>query len=327
MKNRAKALLDTNVWRYLADANAGLALSQASLTGGVEIVVVPAVVAEIRAFKDNDLRKRILQLLGNSLWTRTMPDFYSECAEVLSEIRRLRPHWINASPDLREFRRLRYDWVRRTGGFWERASKDIATPVTTESKRSESELELARAESKANRSSVRTQNPRGEHTDLKLVYNDVIQCGKGWDGSPVEYWRVPSLHLFERELRIYASPFREFLDCQVDVFQALADTESLNRLWLYELKAQNVPRQWLRGAFDFLQMWRSITPGSPVDSQLSTHLVDADWVVSADKNFVSMADRCHREAPFRTARARLAKGNRDGVVELLEWIGSGMEPL
>jgi hypothetical protein len=112
----------------------------------------------------------------------------------------------------------------------------------------------------------------------------------------------------------------------VDVLQALTDTGSLNRLWLYELQANNVPRQWLRGAFDFLQMWRSITPGSPVDSQLSTHLVDADWVISADKNFVTMADRCHKEAPFKTARARLVKGNQDGVCELLEWIGSGMAP-
>ena len=244
--------------------------------------------------------------------------------EVLTEIRRCRPHWCIASPDLSEFRRLRYDWKRKAGGYWDRVYRDQNPPITDESLRSEGELKLAREEYKTNRTSVAKLHPKGEHNQLQAIFHEFVQMLPGWDGNPVEYWRVPSLNMFSTELMIYASPVREWLDSQVDVFQMLADSESVNHLWLHEMQAANVPRQWLREAFEFIQMWRSVTPGNPVDSQLATYLTEVDVVISADKNFVHMATRCHNEAPFRTAQAILIGGHNAGVSQLLEMIRNGM---
>jgi hypothetical protein len=324
MSNRVKVMLDTNVWRYLIDADSVMALSRACIASGVQIVVAPALVDEVRAFKDDMLRKRILKAISWQRWSRLMPDIYLECLEVLSEIRRCRPEWCIHAPKLTEFNRLKYDWGRRSGGFWDRAGRDDEVRVTDESLRSDTELRLARAQYKANRSSVMNYSRQGEHTRLQDVYHEPPQGTPGWNGDPIEYWRMPSLHLFLNELMIFASPVREWMDCQVNFAAMLATPQSVNRLWLHDMQSIAVPRQWLRGSFEFLQMWRTITPGSPIDSRLSVHLVDVDVVVSADKNFVYAANRCCEQAPFKTARASLISGGPEGVKELLAVIEGGM---
>ena len=55
------------------------------------------------------------------------------------------------------------------------------------------------------------------------------------------------------------------LDSEIDVPAMLSSTESMNRLWLHELDPAAVPRQWLRGSFEFLQAWHKVTTGTPGD--------------------------------------------------------------
>ena len=69
----------------------------------------------------------------------------------------------------------------------------------------------------------------------------------------MEYQRLPCPYFYQAELMISASPVREWLDNEFDVFAMLADTKSMNRLWLHELDPRQVPRQRLRGAVEFPQ--------------------------------------------------------------------------
>lgn len=48
-----------------------------------------------------------------------------------------------------------------------------------------------------------------------------------------------------------------------------------------------------------------------------SYLTRADLVASADKNLIAFANRCHAEAPFRTAKGLLVKGGHAGVEDLL----------
>lgn len=100
----------------------------------------------------------------------------------------------------------------------------------------------------------------------------------------------------------------------------LSNDESMNRLWFHELDARNVPRQWMRGAFEFLAAWHKVTSGTPGDCTLATYLPEADTVVSADKNFITFANRCNAEAPFKTATGVRVQGGEAGVRDLLELI-------
>jgi hypothetical protein len=71
------------------------------------------------------------------------------------------------------------------------------------------------------------------------------------------------------------------------------------------------------GAFEFLQAFSKVTTGNPVDSQLSSHLLDVDVLVSADRNFVRFAEKCRVDAPFTLAEAELVPGSVNAVSELL----------
>jgi hypothetical protein len=311
-----RLFLDTNVWSYVADCGAGSDLASAARGSKVEIVVSPAVVDEAIALPNETARKRVLALVADPRWKRLMPESYSESIEVKQEILRLRPTWKVVSPKLTEVNRLRYDWVRRSGGFWHRVREGVAPKVTDESLRADREFALAKKESYRIRQRLVGAKPAGD-SHLQHVAGLPDTDTPGWSGDPVHYWRVPSLYFFRRELLIYASPVREWIDAEVDVAAMMCDRASMNRLWLHEMDPCNVPRQWLRGAFDFLQAWHKVTDGSPGDSRLATHLVEVDQFVSADKNFIRFAKRCHDEAPFPLAQARLVSGGRDGVDQLL----------
>ena len=57
-----RVLLDTNVWRTLADTNAGQRLSSAAARRGLEIAIAPCVVYETLRLEDIALRNRVLRI-------------------------------------------------------------------------------------------------------------------------------------------------------------------------------------------------------------------------------------------------------------------------
>ncbi len=312
-----KVLLDSNLWRYVANQNAGAALEQCALKSHVQLVVVPALVFEARELKDDPVRKAILKLLAQPAWTRLMPEAFLEAQEIKTAIRRFRPEWLVPSPDLTEVNALELDWRRDDGGFWSRAHDDTAPPVTNESLRGEREHDLARQESHEIRKRVLQRNQALGSISLRDAYTVPPCAPPGWQGKLVEYWRVPSLYHLQAELAVYASPFSEWLDSEIDLAAIAAVPESLTKLWYYEITANDAPRQWVRGSFELLQAFHKVTSGNPADSQLSSHLVDVDVLVSADRNFVRFAEKCRANAPFGLAQAHLVAGGVNAISELL----------
>lgn len=315
-----RVLIDTNLWSEVANQRAGDELAHAVRKGKKQLLVTPTVIEELRDRSRLDARRASLQVATRSDWIRLMPDAYNECQELKSEIRRLRPQWMLPNPSLKEVHRLRDDWIKREGSYWDRAREDSIEPVTDESQRRDSELQLARAQSREIRQRIHQSGVQGGSTHLQHVGHMPSPGTRGWTGKPVEYWRMPSLLTTREELQVYSSPYREWMDSEVDVFAMLYDEASMNQMWLHELDPRNVPRQWLRGAFEFLQGWFKVTDGTPCDSALAGFLVDADFALSADKNFIRFADRCYREAPFPTAQAQLISGGANGVQELIDFL-------
>lgn len=313
-----RVMLDSNLWRYVADANAGHVLEQRATNAGVEIAVVPMLVAEARGLKDDATRRAILGLLARETWTRLMPEAFLESQEIKDVIRRHRPQWMITLPDLSEQQVLEFDWQRSLGGFWSRAASDTPPLETDESQRGDREHALARVESQL----IRKQVVARKET-LPPEFNLRSACGvppesvPGLTRDPVEYWRVPSLYHLKAELGVYASPYREWLDAEINVATISESPESLARLWYYEVESRELPRQWIRGCFEFLQAHHRATSGNPVDSALGSHLVDVDAVLSADRNFVRFANTCCRDATFQMAQAQLVSGGTDAVQDLL----------
>jgi hypothetical protein len=316
-----KVFLDTNIWRYIADAGAFSTLESTASYNGIELVVAPALVYEVSNFRDDSLRKKILKMIASPSMVRLMPEAYLEAEEIKKMVEKYRQDWLIQDPDYSEINRLIDDWKSIEHGFWSRMADDISPPVTNESQRGELEHQLAQKESKEIRrrmSDKKSMLPKD--LDLKNVYFPLPVGQQGFEREVVEYWRVPSLYHFQAEFQIYASPYREWLDSFIDVSKVKAQSESLTELWYYQVSGYELPRQWVRGAFEYLQSFHKVTSGTPIDTQLSSHLIDVDVVMSADRNFIRFINQCRKDAPFSIAQEYLISGGADGVDEVFNYL-------
>jgi hypothetical protein len=301
-----RILLDTNVWRYLVDSDGLEAVYRAAKGADGAILACPAVLYEMLRCGDLSLRQRLVKAICRSRWIRMMPEAYEESMELLQETRRLRPLWLITSPNLREFNQLHADW-RGERGVWWRARRDAAEAGSWLEEVEGDLVSRARGGTVKLREEMRGQTPF-ERMELERWTATFPQQPAGWDGKPVETWRAMTLQYFASTLLTrdgaYA-PVREWLQPWLDVRAIRGDLASLTRLILHDTDARRMPRNWLRWAVATLQATRATSPGSAVDNQIGSYLVDADVFVTADKVFAAIVQRLRTEAPVPIARARL----------------------
>lgn len=315
-------LLDTNIWSYVADTNAMPRLLMATRKTRAKFLVAPGSVDEARAMPIQSLRIKLLETMTNKAWKRLMPEVFLECQEIKEALLAVRPKWENKKPPVdNAYQRGRHYFLRSKGGFWDLAKVDAPLPVTDESQRADRELELARIEVRDIRDRYKERNQNGafqRFEDVRLAVLDPI-VGK----RDVHYWRVSSAYNLQKELQVFASPYREFLDCFIDIDAMLEDPDDFERVWHDEVRPEHLKRQWLRTAMEYQQRWHKPTDGSPGDSRLAMHLIDADYFVTSDKNFAKCLEKIHTEAPFKTAKPLKVSGGQAGIEELLSFAARG----
>ncbi|MGE0315930.1 MAG: hypothetical protein AB7P21_30305 [Lautropia sp.] len=315
------AILDSNVWRYVADAGAELALIRAARSSPLRIAVAPAVLYEALRMRDADLRRRLARLMTEPGWERLMPEAYLEAMDVLDEMRCHRPGWLRQPPDQSRFNRFRYDWVRRRGGFWERAriatdkeSRDLALLDNNL-------MDRARDEARATRQTLQQDGWHYHSIRLSDVRAGWSDAAPGWDGRQVAAWRAAAVDS-TRTNWLRAGASRDWLEPFIDFHHIQYPDASWYQFWLDDVRETTLPREWLRWAVPFLQGMRKVTDGTPGDAQLAIYLVDADLLVTADRAFAEIVDRVREEAPFPLAQTLLLPAGTDGVNMLLMHLSS-----
>jgi len=314
-----RVLLDTNVWRYVADAGALDRLRQAAFARNVRIQVAPSVVYEALRTPDAALRARLLLVMTHRAWARLMPEVRDEAHEFLTEVRRLRPEWITAQGNREWARRLQYDWVRSTGGFWDRARETPDTEAEALTIVEEDMLKRARAQATQARDYSIKAALSYENVSLANVLARPARPMPGWDGNDLEPWRISALSVVSSiiDSQDTSHAFVEWLGNEVDLIRARSDVASWNRFWLYEVEWCNMPRHWLRWSFEMLQSLRRVTDGTPCDAQLGTYLTQCDRFITADKAFADMVTRVGRAAPFRIAMSLVVPGGAAAIESLV----------
>jgi hypothetical protein len=321
-----KVLLDANVWRYLADAGAGNDLHHASLRCGAKILIAPSVVYEALRTEDVALRQKLIELMTRKRWVRLLPEAYCECAEVLSEIRRLRPQWLHANPDIQPLTRLKRDWTRAHGGFWDRARFDTSGEAARLIALNDGGiLARARSEAQENRMTMTDSGLSFDSIDLKRVAGKPLGPIVGWDGDHIEPWRIAAHHTFSIALSLPQGAYVDWLSPLIDLGKLHGS--SWVRFWFYEAATANMPTCWMRWAFEVLLSLRKVSDGTPCDTQLSTYLIECDHFVSADRVFVSTIRKSRDSAPVRIALPWLVPGGSDGVSALFSIIEQVIRPV
>jgi len=315
-------LLDTNIWRYLVDSGFGDSLFQETRRSNKRVAIAPAVIIESLRMSDPKLRNKIIELQTRGCWERLMPDSFLECEDVKREMLRIHPEWALEEENSNLFRKLRYDWLRSKGGFWEKVRVETEKVANHYRLRDSSTLEEVRSQLRDARKSVVDTGARILNTnsldDLKGSWRD----GRTGEKIVVDAWRVYAVTIWSNMLSC-ESVFKQWLGCSIDIDLLVSYRASdFVRFWQGEIQQEKVPREWIRAAMYFMQSERKVTDGNPTDSAISTHAIDVDLIVSADKNFVAMLNRLQDEAPFRTAHGVLVQAGNAGIEELLQILSS-----
>ncbi len=313
-------MLDNNVWRYLLDQKAEQALLEAAPRSRIHIIVAPSVAYESLRSPDDALRAGLLKLITHERWVRLMPEAYSESRDLLVAIKAHRPEWLRERADRRYALRLKKDWTTSPTGFWVRARR---TPHEERKHLralgSDQALDTARAQAQERRDVLR-DDAWSEKTPLDTVFATFSTQVAGWNGDNIDAWRVTGCESTGEALLTPGHPYSEWIGGEIDIARIFADRASWRRFWFYDVTREQLPRFWLRWAFEFYQSFRKITDGTPADAQLGTYLFEADHVVSADRGFIAVTDKIRSFAPTPIARTFLVKGGEEGVHTLLAFL-------
>jgi hypothetical protein len=302
-------VLDANVWRRIVDARAGDQLIRAAVRANAEILAAPTIAYEALRTPQNDVREKLLSEITKPRWVRLMPEVFSESRELLGEIHRLRPVAIKPKADVAAFSQLRASWTNPKRGFWARVkdapSEELRLLDVAGQKRL---LEAGREQARARREEMKSA-PEWEHVPLDQL--GWIPAGdfKGWSGKLVEPWRVDAFATFDRALPDPTSAYRDWLEPFCDINRLLEDRTAWTNFWFEEVAVERLPRMWVRWAVEYLQRFRKVTPGTPGDSQLATHLCEADALITEDRTLVQIIENAKRYAPIPMGRGVIVEGN------------------
>ena len=109
---RRRLMLDTNIWSRLAEQDQRYQFNQLVRNKRVDVVMPPATLLEVLRTQDRQLRRAVTKLVCRRAWRRLRTEAQAEAAELLAEIRRLRPAWILDQPDLDAITGLERFWLR-----------------------------------------------------------------------------------------------------------------------------------------------------------------------------------------------------------------------
>jgi hypothetical protein len=315
-----RALLDTNIWRYIFESGDHELLFRVSRKSKVTICIAPVIVNETLRLKNYSLRNRLVELQTRTAWHRLMPDAYLQCKDIVVEMLHHHSEWQRNPKDASRYQSLRYDWIRKTGGFWDRARNNPSESAASHVKNDGMWL----AETQRQYEELRSNFVREKRLPLKGKVSTIPASYKNSSGETVQldFWRLFVLDYLPRELDRKRSPFHEWITCSVDLSRIYSEPESFLTFWRDEARTTALPREWMRAAFFVLQWDKKYSDGHPSDNALSTHAADVDVIVSADKAFVELINKCREEAPAKIAKAVLVAAGDEGAKQTIDLIGS-----
>lgn len=309
-------LLDTNIWGRLVDEDQVEPLRKESKASDAQIVIAPAVVYELLRTNDPNRQRALAKAATLGTWQRVMTEVYEECNDLVQVLRRRRPHWLRPDPDLARFFELKADWTGGRG-FWHRARTKPAQEAGYLKSLEGDNIDHARSEAKTHRQNL--SELHFDSVDLSDIKAAPQSHWPGWDGTPVEAWRLESAALWWDALAVMRHPaYLDWLGPLLDLAEIHKSRKSFNEFWLYEVGVEELPREWLRWAIRFLHGLRKVTPGTPGDVQISLYACAVDVVVSGDRTFIDVLNKAGVEAPSEIGRGMVISQDEELPAAIIE---------
>jgi hypothetical protein len=284
----------------------------------LNVVVPPSILVEVINLPVPEARNRIIEALARGPRQRLDTEAQSECAEVVSEVRRVRPQWLRRMPDTTAVWLLNNFWTKK---IWRQALLD-SQPFHDYQKKLIVPSRILVDRQRDNRARMLESDFKLRPLTKLMVTPDPEAPESylaGWDGRPAEMWRVSNRDLYWRELSVVSgravltkedTTIADWVGSYADLTSLRSSHTDFTRFWLQDVDLRAMRRNWLRWAVDIAQFNYKVTGGNPADAQHSSYLLDCDLFLSADTRYVEVLKLVREDAPFRFAEPRLVSGDR-----------------
>lgn len=323
MDVRPRVSFDTNLWSRIGDQGESAAFETLVDHRQILVVVPPSTLMEVLRLPAPEPRRRIIAALTARPRLRLSSEAQLESDEVIAEARRTRPAWCRAMPDTARIASLNAFWTK---GVWRSA---VDRPETLHA--------YLKRESDPVRSLV-FQAQRRQRREVVSSGFDITRLGSlkatakpdspldykiGWDGSPVDLWRIQSRDIYWHHLATVArraettnedTTYADWIGAALDLSRVTFDRADFTRFWLQDVELTAMPRNWLRWAVQTVQRARQVTPGDPADAQHSAYLVDCDIYLTADIPYANSLITVREHAPFPMAEPRIVRYDPDASI-------------
>jgi hypothetical protein len=121
MKVSMRVILDTNLWSSIGDERVARGFDELMRSRSLQVLVAPSTLVEVIRLPVAAARQRIITVLATGPRQRLRTEAESESAEMVSEVRRVRPHWMRTMPDTATVASLNVFWTKR---IWRAAVED-----------------------------------------------------------------------------------------------------------------------------------------------------------------------------------------------------------
>ena len=304
---RRRLMLDTNIWSRLAEQGEQYPLIKLVRDKQADVVMPPATLLEVLRTQDKQMRRAVTRLVCRNTWQRLKTEAQSEAAELVGEIRRLRPAWMLDQPNYRAIAEHEHFWRR---DIYDLARVDsrrlLALNGVVGASERKAISELQELQQKRFRADGVFRSPEEARDQLRtlVVHPDprVLKRAEaeGWEpGTQVAPWRADLLSVLWNALVLdpvrtvitgQAATYADWVGAYVDLGAIRGSQRDFGHMLLYEVDEKRMPRAWLRQAVALLQHSMKLTPGNPVDAQLASYLVDAELFLTNDKRLARIIE-------------------------------------
>ncbi|MDG4791116.1 hypothetical protein O7626_35315 [Micromonospora sp. WMMD1102] len=317
-----RVMMDTNLWSSVGDEGVARSFDKMVTARGLEVVVPPSTLLEVIRLPVPHVRQRIIEAMAMGPRRRLATEAQSESAEVINEVRRVRPGWIRSMPDTGRVASLNTFWTKQ---IWRRALQD-SQPLHESQMRQRPRSEYLVRRQRDQRAEM-LKSKFGVRPLTAILATPIPEAPDwyldGWSGEPVEMWRLECRDLYWRELATLGgrafltgedATFADWIGAYVDLSKLRSDRADFTRFWVSDVVIEEMKRNWIRWAIRLAQAALKITAGNPADEQHSSYLVECDLFLSADARYVSTLELLRADAPFSVAESRLVSGDRSIAV-------------
>jgi len=306
-------VLDVNVWRYLIDNRQLEQLHGLGRRHRFELAIAPSVLYEMLKNSDKATRSDQLHAVTDRRLRRLLPEAYWESMEVAFQILVRRRDWARDG-DPGQAERTFLDWTR--GARWNRARYQATSEIDSLDMQGQwRTYETAATFTKQIAKHYRERGFVLEKIDLHGTEQPVEVVGDGT--YHLDVGQAEGMRAMFSFLETDRNAHNDWIGWVIDRRKLAKDAAAVAPFWSEAFRS---PRLWVRGAFTAMQPTRRVNAGSPADNQLSCHLVDGDFLITADTGFAAVAGHVRKFSSWPLAEVVLVKPLTvvDGVLQAVE---------